>query len=389
MAAGIYVHIPFCKQKCKYCDFTSGVASEARMWEYHEALKIEIQSTDYTLILAQGGADTLFFGGGTPSVYPVNAMEELMKLLKPLLQKDAEITMEVNPGTLTKENLKRYKAMGINRISMGLQSAVNHELEILGRIHTWEQFLESYSLAREVGFDNINIDIISAIPEQTLDSFSKTLNQVVALQPEHISVYSLIVEPGTPFYNLYGEGKTFEHLLPGEEEDRAIYHYTGDFLAEHGYTQYEISNYAKVGAKCKHNLKYWQMEDYFGFGLAAASKVGNQRYTNVDSMQQYLQILNDKEQINISALRQENDCLSREALIEEFMFLGLRMTDGVSNHRFQERFGCSYQDIYQKVIDKFIKEQLLEYSDTGKMLRLTKQGLDVANYVMCEFLLTV
>lgn len=389
MAAGIYVHIPFCKRKCKYCDFTSGVGSENEMRKYQRALIKEIQETVFISSLAQQKADTLFFGGGTPSIYPIEAMWELMTVLKPLLQEGAEITMEANPGTLFTEHLHAYKAMGINRLSIGLQSASNQELELLGRIHDWKTFRESYDMARTAGFDNINIDLISAVPGQTLASFSDTMKKVVALQPEHLSVYSLIVEPDTPFYELYGEGKTMEHLLPTEETDRAIYHYTGEYLAEHGYLQYEISNYAKAGKQSRHNLKYWQMKDYYGFGVSAASKIGNRRYTNTDQLNQYLRLLHPDVRLDIEAMHQEEIELSREAQMEEYMFLGLRITEGVSDEGFQKRFGCSYTDVYRDVIEKFVADGLLEYNELRKMLKLTKQGLDVANYVMCEFLLSV
>ncbi len=378
MAAGIYVHIPFCRKKCLYCDFTSGVADEPGMLQYHKALLYEITHTD----MEKESADSLFFGGGTPSIYPVPLMEELMSALKPFLQREnTEVTMEANPGTLTYENLQKYRRMGFGRISIGLQSAVDRELKTLGRIHSYEVFEQSFFLARKAGFTNINVDIISAVPGQTFESFQTTLRRVEELNPEHISAYSLIVEEGTPFFEKYGEGKPYETLLPDEETDRAMYHYTGAFLRSKGYDRYEISNYAKSGFECKHNMKYWSMEEYYGFGLSAASKTGNKRYVNTSDTECYCNL---PEHGRLSDIRAEEHIQTGQDDMEEFMFLGLRKMNGISFKEFTDRFGVSCRQVYGSVIQRFVAEGLLE--DTGERLRLTEQGIDVSNVVFSEFI---
>ncbi len=378
MAAGIYVHIPFCRKKCLYCDFASGVADEQRMLQYHKALLFEITHTD----MKKESADSLFFGGGTPSIYPVSFMEELISALKPFLHKEnTEITLEANPGTLTYKNLQKYRSMGFGRLSMGLQSADNEELKTLGRIHTYEAFEQSFNLARKAGFTNINVDIISAVPGQTFESFQTTLRRVQELNPEHISAYSLIVEEGTPFYEKYGEGKPYENLLPDEETDRAMYHFTGAFLKSKGYGRYEISNYAKPGYECRHNLKYWSMEEYYGFGLSAASKAGNKRYVNTSDMECYCML---PVHGRIADIRAEEHIQTERDEMEEFMFLGLRKMNGISSEGFTKRFGVSCRQVYGSVIDRFVTEGLLE--ESGEGLRLTEKGIDVSNVVFSEFI---
>ncbi len=379
MAAGIYVHIPFCKQKCLYCDFVSGVAEEQSIYRYHQALLYEIFSSG----IENEKFDSLFFGGGTPSIYPISQMEELMEVLTPGLCRDnPEITLEANPGTLTYSNLQRYRKMGFNRLSIGLQSANNEELKVLGRIHTYEEFEQSYFLARSAGFTNINIDVISAVPGQTFESFEATLNQVAGLNPEHISVYSLIVEEGTIFYQRYGEGKPYEYMLPDEDTDREMYHFTGDFLKSRGYGRYEISNYAKQGYESRHNLKYWSMEDYYGFGLSAASKVGKVRYSNTPDMEQYCRL---PEQGRIADIRWETHIQSIRDEMEEFMFLGLRKINGISDFAFREQFGISFREVYGDIIEGFESKGLLK--TIGEQLMLTEKGIDVSNMIFAEFIL--
>lgn len=377
--AGIYVHIPFCKQKCLYCDFASGAADAATIKRYHNALLNEIKQTQFQNINPK--PDTIFFGGGTPSLYPTALLEEILLVLKNHIdKKNAEITLETNPGTLTNKNLKAYKDMGINRLSIGLQSADDEELKILGRIHTYEEFKHSYCMARESGFDNINIDIISAIPMQTFESYSNTLKRVAKLNPEHISAYSLIVEEETPFYQMYGEGKQFEYQLPDEDLDRKMYYYTNDYLKEMGYERYEISNYSKPEYECRHNLKYWSMEEYYGFGVSAASKLNSIRYKNTSNLEEYCTIL---ESGNIEDIRSEMHLQTRTDEIEEFMFLGLRKMAGVSDIEFKKRFGISYWEEYGIEIKKLIKNKLLK-SDEDKII-LTKKGIDLSNMVFLEF----
>lgn len=280
----LYIHIPFCAKKCAYCDFLSGPADEQTVADYVTALRKEIES--YKESAKNYEVTTVFFGGGTPSLLSGEQMAELMNAIKDtfMLKEEAEITMEANPGTVTESNLSAYKEAGINRISFGLQSVKDEELRMLGRIHTFEEFLESYDMARKAGFHNINVDLISAIPGQTLTSWEETLRTVIELQPEHISAYSLIVEEGTTFAKLYGEGCEKEELLPDEDEERRIYERTEEMLKEAGYHRYEISNYAKDGYECRHNLGYWERKEYLGLGLGASSLLNETRFHNTEHM---------------------------------------------------------------------------------------------------------
>lgn len=376
MAAGIYIHIPFCKQKCLYCDFVSACGSDEDMHGYQMALLNEIEST-----VIDSTVDSVFFGGGTPSLYPKEYIGEIMDLLrrKGVLEEKMECTIEANPGTLSYEKLCYYKSVGINRISIGLQSANDMELKELGRIHTFDEFLESYENARRAGFENINIDLMSAIPTQTFESYVQTLNKVVRLNPEHISAYSLIIEEGTPFYDKYYGDDKFERLLPDEDTEREMYHYTKEFLAEKGFLRYEISNYAKEGYECIHNLKYWSRVDYYGFGVAAASLVKNVRYSNTNIRKEYIENKGD-----INKIRMEEDKLSANEQMEEFMFLGLRKTNGISVKEFERLFGRNVYDVYGEVIEKHIENGLLN-KDEGRIF-LTDKGIDISNYVMSEFI---
>lgn len=286
---GLYIHIPFCVKKCDYCDFLSAPATEEMKGRYVDALITEIKScssyySDYEV-------QTLFFGGGTPSCLEAVQIEKIMKALREnfhLNKEKLEASIEVNPGTLTEEKLKIYKKAGINRLSFGLQSVNDAELRKLGRIHTYEQFKENYLLARTLGFTNINVDLMSALPEQTLNSWENTLRTILALEPEHISAYSLIVEEGTRFYDRYSEGSADYRLLPDEDTDRGMYHRTKEILKDHGYERYEISNYAKKGFECRHNSSYWVGTDYLGLGLGASSLIEGVRFTKEDNIKQYI-----------------------------------------------------------------------------------------------------
>ena len=373
----LYIHIPFCVRKCAYCDFLSGPQTEEVIEKYVEALVAEIKGHNtYTDTVT-----SIFLGGGTPSILSGNQMEQIFHAVRAHFDvaENAEITIEANPGTVTKEKLDAYRRCGINRISFGLQSANNEELKLLGRIHTYEEFLESFRLAREAGFGNINVDLISAIPKQTLQSFEETLQKVIALNPEHISAYSLIVEEGTPFATLYGEGGPKEQDLPSEEEERLIYKRTEELLNQFGYHRYEISNYAKPGRECRHNLGYWERKNYLGLGLGSASLMDNVRYKNTDDLDAYLKQAREPKQI-----QEQREQLSVMELLEEFMFLGLRKTQGVSEKEFETQFGNTLEECYGKQIERFLKEGLLERKDG--YLNLTKSGIDVSNYVLAEFL---
>lgn len=361
---GIYIHIPFCVRKCKYCDFLSGPASKEIQKAYVGKLLEEIEQ--WKELLKNRKTETIFFGGGTPSAIDAEDICKILEKIKAYgnVSEDAEISIEANPGTVTREKLQIWKSAGINRISFGLQSADNEELKCLGRIHTWEEFADNYRLARNCGFENINVDLMSALPGQTKESWMHTMECVTALEPEHISAYSLIIEEGTPFFELYEE---HPELLPSEEEERQMYYDTKTFLASKGYERYEISNYAKAGYACKHNLSYWERVDYLGLGLGAASLLGNVRKSNQTKLSEYLK----------GNFAGEEEILTETAAMEEYFFLGLRKTGGVD--------WTIYRTQYEEIIEQLVKKGLLVRE--GKVIKLTELGLDVSNQVMAEFLL--
>lgn len=377
----LYIHIPFCVRKCAYCDFLSGPSDAETIDRYVTALTEEIRA--YQAIAQEYLVTTMFLGGGTPSVLTGEQMERILLALGETfsIEEDAEISMEANPGTVTTEKLAAYKAAGINRISFGLQSVNNEELKRLGRIHTYEEFLESYDMARKCGFENINVDLISAIPGQTAESWEQTLEKVISLHPEHISAYSLIIEEGTPFAKLYGEESEGEKELPGEEEERAIYQRTGELLRKAGYHRYEISNYAKEGRQCRHNLGYWERKNYLGMGLGASSLLENVRYTHTDQLEYYIENASD-----LALIEREREVLSIQEQMEEYMFLGLRKMEGISAKTFAQEYGKNIEDVYGKVLDDMLEKGLMIQDED--MYRLTDRGIDISNYVMSEFLLT-
>lgn len=371
----IYVHIPFCKQKCLYCDFLSAPASIQEQEVYIKALvrEIEKEAPKYKNYIV----DTIFFGGGTPSLLDPKQVSLLMKALKDnyRVEKNAEITIECNPATADFEKLSYFRKKGINRISIGLQTADNKQLKCLGRIHSFEEFLDTYENARTAGFENINVDIMQAIPGQDIESCMDTVVKVVELGPEHISAYSLIVEEETPFFAMDLE-------LPTEEEEREMYYATRRYLTNQGYGQYEISNYAKEGYACKHNIAYWTGKDYAGFGIGAASCVKGIRFTNISDREMYVKnLLEDKP---VDEIRSEVQKLTKEEQMEEFMFLGLRMIRGVSEEDFKKRFGVTLKSKYEKVLEQHMKDYLISYQD--KRYALTPRGIDVSNYVMADYL---
>jgi oxygen-independent coproporphyrinogen-3 oxidase len=373
----LYLHIPFCVRKCLYCDFLSCPQSSEVIDKYVDCLCKEIKSQ--TEIVSK--VSTLFIGGGTPSVLSEDQIQKIFATLNAVFsfEEQAEITIEVNPGTVTKEKFEAYKKCGINRISFGLQSTNDDELQLLGRIHTYEEFLNNYRLARECGFDNINIDLMSAIPKQTLASFENSLEKIIALQPEHISAYSLIIEEGTPFAKMYGEGCEKETDLPTEEEERRIYYRTVELLEDAGYQRYEISNYAKSGRECKHNLGYWERKEYLGLGLGASGFVNEMRYRNTDDMSVYMEHAS-----NPNRLKTETEQLTLVSQMEEYMFLGLRKMQGVSISQFANMFGSRMESIYGDQLAKLENEALIRRE--GDRLMLTEQGIDVSNCVLAEFL---
>ena len=372
---GLYIHIPFCQKKCNYCDFLSAPANKQVQIAYMDILQKEIK--EKSIEYKEYCVDTVFIGGGTPTCVPYETIVHTMNTVKAsfFLTDDCEITMECNPGTVTKEALENYRTAGINRLSIGLQSTDNAILKELGRIHTFEQFLETFKWAREAGFANINVDLMSGLPNQTLEQYEESLLEVLKLDVEHISSYSLIVEEGTPFYKLYEEDKL---SLPDEETERNMYYLTKEKLLAAGLLRYEISNYAKEGYECKHNVRYWVRADYLGIGLGASSMVDNVRFKNTEWLDEYL---TDNKYME----KTDEQILSTTECMEEFMFLGLRMTKGVSKERFKETFGSSMEEIYGSVVIKLKEQGLLE--EEGDFIRLTEYGLDVSNRVWVEFLL--
>lgn len=378
-ALELYFHIPFCVRKCLYCDFLSGPYGDADREAYMKALFVEAREraadcSDYRIT-------SIFIGGGTPSVAEESAISKLMDIIRECYYTDSdmEVTIEVNPGTVNADKLRAYRAAGINRLSIGLQSANNRELQTLGRIHTYDDFLETYSMAREEGFTNINVDIMSALPGQTMESYTDTLEKVLELSPEHISAYSLIVEEGTPFFGQYGQGSD---LLPDEDTEREMYKQTAEILASKGYKRYEISNYATEGMECRHNTGYWNRTAYLGLGIGAASMMNNCRFTNGPDFRAYIS--------NPLGQRGEVTELSLQEQMEETMYLGLRMTAGVPAEDFRRIFGRDMEQVYGEVIRWGIGEGLLQYKEisgmVGRSLALTDRGLDVSNYVMARFL---
>lgn len=390
----LYIHIPFCMQKCLYCDFLS--FPKPTLEQQKKYLAALLREMDTYREAARGYRVTsVFVGGGTPSCLPEGMIAVIFQHLHEIwtLEPDAEITIECNPGTLTREKLTEYRACGVNRLSIGLQSAENEELKRIGRIHNYEQFVANYMLAREVGYQNINVDIMSALPGQDIASYGKTLVKVLDLQPEHISAYSLIVEEGTPL----SASEELQAMLPTPQQDRRMYQYTKKVLESIGYERYEFSNYAKAGYECRHNLGYWTGASYLGLGLGAASDYEGMRFHNVTGMEQYIHILNQEaqepqEHDKTIADRQLWNSLREEVVpdtlksrMEEFMFLGLRLTKGVSEDDFYHQFGYSMDEIYGAVIQKYTAQGLLTRNQTH--LALTDAGIDVSNYILADFLL--
>lgn len=376
--AGIYIHIPFCVRKCGYCDFLSAPSDDMVQYRYAECVADEIRQ----FVRAAGGpgkmpiVDTIFLGGGTPSILPLAGLEQIVAALTDTftILENVEFTIECNPGTADREKFDAYRGLGMNRLSLGMQSAVDQELKNLGRIHTCSDAIEAFYMAREAGFENINIDLMSAIPGQTMESCRFTLQQAVSMGPEHLSAYSLIVEEDTPFYERYYNDPPVD-----EDTDRAMYYMTRDVLRDSGYERYEISNYARKGFACRHNMKYWSGGDYIGFGLGASSKIGGTRYKNETELVRYMaQIRQEK------PVRAVEEILGISDEMSEFFVLGLRKSSGVSLAEFRRRFSVDMNKIYGECIERSVKEGLLTID--GDRVRFTDRGLDVSNYVLCRFI---
>ena len=379
----LYIHIPFCVRKCAYCDFLSFAADEQTQSAYVKALIQELEF--YGEKYKDRIISTIFIGGGTPSWLDEKQMTLIMETVYRCftVTEDAEITIECNPGTVTDAKFAAYKNAGINRLSIGLQSANDEELQILGRIHTFDQFLRTYEKARHYGFSNINVDLMSALPGQSVSSFMGSLKKVVWLKPEHISAYSLIIEEGTPFFEKYKEDVIRQErdeptiFLPKEEEVYEITERTREFLQAEGYHWYEISNFARKGKECRHNTGYWKRADYLGVGLGAASLLEEIRYVNTSNFSKY---------IEAPMQAATGEPLSRTAQMEEFMFLGLRMIDGFHRQEFLEKFGVEIEGVYGEILNRLQKEELLQKREAR--IALTKKGIDVSNYVLAQFLLS-
>ena len=421
---GLYIHIPFCVKKCAYCDFLSFPSDDVTKERYVNALCEEIKANKENA--AEYTVETVYFGGGTPSVLSVEQIGQIFETVLDTFsvrgfedetsgkkeKKDkkklrfgkknaeepeqtetpearlgrvmngelAEITIEVNPGTADAEKFAALYALGFNRLSMGLQSAITEELQCLGRIHTKEQFAECVKGAREAGFRNISGDLMSGLPNQTEETLTESIRFLLAQQPEHISVYSLQVEDGTEFYKRYGEDGPEKDSLPDEDADRAMYELTGKLLAEAGYERYEISNYAKPGFESHHNSSYWVGTEYLGVGLGASSLMSNARFHNTTDMEEYIGGAGDP-----FSLREDMERLVQKELMEEFMFLGLRMCKGIEKAEFKRRFKCEIETVYGDVMKRLVSQGVLAESE-GRVF-LTSRGIDVSNVVLAEFLL--
>ncbi len=376
---GIYVHIPFCKQKCYYCDFVSFAGMEQWQECYIETLKKEIKKNkekakDYRVT-------TIYIGGGTPSYMNSKWIISVLETIKENypVEKNAEITIEANPGTINQEKLEDYKKAGINRFSIGLQTTNHSLLKEIGRIHTFEEFLETYQLARKLGFSNINIDLMLALPRQTEESLIESVNKVIELSPEHISLYSLILEEETPLTQLVEQGKL---QLPGEEIERGMYWKTKKILEQNGYIHYEISNFSKPGKESKHNVNCWNQKQYLGFGVAAHSYYNKMRYSNTKDLRQYIKNVGT-DTMSAKSIRTIHEIQTKEEEQKEYIMLGLRKIQGVSVSEFKNKFIQNPIYVFRKEFDKLVKEGLVEVD--MDYIRLTDKGLDLANVVWEEF----
>ena len=366
---GLYIHIPFCAKKCDYCDFISYCNKENKIEEYVKVLKQEINNELQKI--SEYKTTTIYIGGGTPSYIDSKYIVEILEVIKSKIDlKDAEITIELNPGTITEQKLLDYKEAGINRLSIGLQETNNELLKQIGRIHTYEEFLATYNLARKLDFQNINVDLMIGLPNQSIQNIKESLNKVINLKPEHISVYSLILEEGTKLYQKY-ENKEIE--LPDEELERNMYWYVKNTLENNGYKHYEISNFSKKGYESKHNINCWEQKEYIGFGLNAHSYLDGVRFSNTENLEEYIRkadrIINEKQTI--------------EDMKKEYMLLGLRKINGVSIQKFEEKFIENPIFLFRNELNKLVEKELLEVD--GDIIKLTNRGLDLANVVWEEF----
>ena len=381
---GIYIHIPFCKQKCYYCDFISFVDKQEYIDKYIESLKRELDSYE----LNKYNITTIYVGGGTPSVIPSKNIKDLLYNIKEKIKEnktnweDIEITLEVNPGTVDRKKLEEYKKAGVNRLSIGLQSANNKLLKEIGRIHTFEEFLKTYNIAKQVGFKNINVDLMIGLPNQTIEDVKQSLTQIIKLNPTHVSVYSLIVEENTKMEKMINSNKL---KLPNEEIERQMYWYVKNTLELNKYNHYEISNFSKKGKESKHNLNCWEQKEYIGLGVAAYSYLNNIRYGNTSSLEKYIEIKKfiDKKELEEEEIRIIDEIQNLDDRKKEYMLLGLRKIEGISIQKFKEKYIDNSIFLFRKELEKLVNEKLLVID--GDNIKLTNKGLDFANIVWEEF----
>lgn len=373
---GLYIHIPFCLEKCAYCDFLSFPTNEETRQMYVDSICYEIQAYG---AVQKATIGTVYIGGGTPTTLSTNQLKQIFDCIYTYLsiEHHCEVTIEINPKTLDQEKIDFIASSPINRVSIGLQSTYEKHLERLSRKHSYEDFLATYESVKKAGIDNINIDVMFGLPDQTMEEWVDTLEKVVALNPKHISAYGLIIEEHTPFYRLYENGKL---VLPDEKLERRMYHYTEAFLQENDIFQYEISNYAKKGYESKHNIGYWTDRDYLGIGLGAASYIYGNRYKNTEDMEEYL-----KHSSHIDRIRQLTSEGSFKRRLEEAIFLGLRMTEGINLDDVNRVFNNPFESVYKVPYEKYVKLGCLEVQNG--YLRLTAKGIDLSNQVFSEFLL--
>lgn len=377
---GIYIHIPFCKQKCNYCDFISYTNKCDKIERYIECLKREINTFDFS----RYKVTTIYIGGGTPSFINSKYIKQVQDIIYKKIdieeskRSDLEITIEVNPGTVTREKLKDYKEAKINRLSIGLQSVQDNLLKQLGRIHTYKEFLDTYNLAKEIGVKNINVDLMLGLPNQTIEDLKESLNEIIKLDPNHISIYSLIVEEGT---KLYDKIENNELQLPDEELERNMYWYVKNILELNGYNHYEISNFSKKGKESKHNMNCWNQEEYIGFGVAAHSYIDNIRFSNTDRIEEYINNINNNEFENNKTIEEKQTIEDKK---KEFMMLGFRKIKGVDISKFKEKFIENPIFLYKDKLNKLVEEGLIEIDLNN--IKLTNKGVDLANLVFEEFI---
>ncbi len=374
---GIYIHIPFCKQKCFYCDFCSFANKNEMQEKYVETVINEIKNITHK---EKYTVTTIYLGGGTPSILNPNYIKNILQEIKSSFEilDDAEITIEINPGTVNEEKLKRYKEYGINRLSIGLQSANDKILKNIGRIHDYKQFEETFFYARKCGFKNINVDLMIGLPTQAIEDVKQTLEKIIQKNPEHISVYSLIIEEGTIIEKLINENKL---QLPDEETERIMYWTVVNELKENEYNQYEISNFSKKTYESKHNTNCWKQKQYIGLGTSAHSYLNKKRYSNTNNIEEYIKNIQEN---NISKNITIHEEQTEESTMNEYMLLGLRMIQGININEFKQKFKIDPTIKYKEILEKLQKENLIQITETS--IKLTKQGIDLGNIVWEEFI---